>query len=362
MKTILILANNDNGLYKFRKELLEALVKEHTVYFCVPKGDCIEAITQIGCKYVPCDIDRHGTNPIRELKLLGYYVKIIKKIKPDIVFTYTIKPNVYGGMACRFLHVPYIANITGLGTAIENPGMMQKVTLWLYKCGLKKAQWVFFQNSENREFMIRKGVVKKNHTLLPGSGVNLQEHIFEPYPEETEKITFLVIGRIMRDKGTDELLYAAKKIKQENPNVAIKLIGGYDGDYQEKIQQAEREGIIEHLGYQSNVHAFIKESHATIHASYHEGMANVLLESASCGRPVIATNVPGCRETFDDGVSGISCAPRDGDDLVRAIKQFLSLPYEKKAAMGIAGRNKMEREFDRKIVVSAYMNELNKDK
>jgi galacturonosyltransferase len=283
-------------------------------------------------------------------------LKLLKKIKPDVVFTYTIKPNVYGGMACALKRIPYIANVTGLGTAVQNGGIMQKLTLTLYKLGLKKAKMVFFQNSENQKFMLKCGIVKGNNDLLPGSGVNLEQHCFEPYPESDEKVVLLTIGRMMRDKGTNEILQAAKIIKADYSNVVFRFIGAHDGNCKENLDIAVKQGIVEYIGKQPGVHPFIKESHATLHASYHEGMSNVLLETASSGRPVIATDVPGCRETYDDGVSGIAFKPKDVDDLVRAIKEFLSLTNEQKAQMGKAGREKMENEFNRNIIISKYLN------
>lgn len=232
---------------------------------------------------------------------------------------------------------------------------MQKLTLFLYKIGLKNANSIFFQNSRNIDFMKKSGIVKDNFCLLPGSGVNLKEHIFEEYPASDEKIVFLIIGRVMRDKGTDEILEAAKIIKSKHTNVIFRFIGPYDGDYKEKIDHAVTEGNIEYLGSKPSVHEYIKESHATLHASYHEGMSNVLLETAACGRPIIATDIPGCRETYDDGVSGISFKPRDVQSMVDAIEKFLSLSNEEKAQMGIAGRKKMENEFNRDIIVDKYM-------
>ena len=355
-KRILILANNDGGLYHFRKELLEEFVKKgNTVYCALPFGEQIENIMKIGCECIDVEISRRGTNPIEDFKLFLKFIKLIRKIKPDIVLTYTIKPNVYGGMACQVMRVPYIANVTGLGTAVQNGGLMQKFTLTLYKLGLRKAKKVFFQNSENQRFMTGRGVVKGDNDLLPGSGVNLEQHRFEDYPESDEQVVLLTIGRIMRDKGVNEILQAAKIIKAEYPNVVFRFIGSFDEDYEQKIAQAVNEGIVEYIESQPQVHSFIKESHATLHASYHEGMSNVLLETASSGRPVIATNVPGCKETYDDGISGISFKPKDADDLVIAVKDFLSLTNEQKAQMGKAGREKMEKEFNRNISVEKYI-------
>ena len=157
---VMIFANNDIGLYKFRKELIQELVKANEVYMCLPNGDFIKDLQSLGANFIPCELlDRHGTNPIKDLKLISWYKSILKSYKPDIVFTYTIKPNVYAGIACASLNVPYVANVTGLGTAVENPGLMQFVTVNLYRYGLRKAQKVFFQNTENRDFMVSKGVV-----------------------------------------------------------------------------------------------------------------------------------------------------------------------------------------------------------
>ena len=355
-KKILVLANADGGLYHFRKELLKAFVdKGYSVYCALPFGEKIESIKEIGCECIDIKISRRGTNPFTDFKLLLNYIKLICKIKPNVVLTYTIKPNIYGGLACRIMKKPYIANITGLGTAIQNGGFMKKLTLMLYKIGLGKAKMVFFQNKANRDFILNKQIVSGVSDLLPGSGVNLNQHCYEEYPNNDDKVVLLTIGRIMRDKGVNEILQASRIIKDEYPDVIFRFIGSYDEDYQEQIEQAVNASAIEYIGSQPQVHTFIAESHATLHASYHEGMSNVLLETAASGRPIIATNVPGCKETYDDGVSGISFKPRDVDDMVRAIKEFLSLSNEQKAQMGKAGREKMEREFNRDIIVNKYM-------
>ena len=357
---ILIVANNDIGLYKFRRELVEELVKAHEVHICLPDGEYIEKLTAMGCVYHPCEFDRHGTNPLAEFKQISFYKLLLKTVRPDIVFTYTIKPNIYAGMACASMKIPYVANITGLGTAIENGGLMQKFLLVLYKHGLRKAQTVFFQNESNRDFMLSKGIVKAPVVLLPGSGVNLDEHKAEIYPAAEHPLIFVTIGRIMKDKGADEVLYAAKTVRQKYPDTVFRIIGGFDGAYEEQVKKAVDAGDIEYLGQQADVHPWLKNAHAIVHASYHEGMSNVLLEAAACARPMIATDVAGCRETYDNGVSGIACKARDGDDLVRALEEFIALPHEQKAAMGAAGRHKAEQEFDRMIVVKQYLAEIQK--
>lgn len=359
---ILFLGNYDMGLYKFRKELLEELIKRgHTVYVSIPNGEYISKIKELGCKVIFTDIDRRGMNPLAEQKLYKTYCRIIKEVKPDKLLTYTIKPNIYGGLAAKKYRIPQIANVTGLGTAIENGGTKRKLILNLYKRGLSGAQVVFFQNTENKDIFLKEKIITGKYEIIPGSGVDLITHCYEPYPTNMNPLVFLIIGRIMKDKGIDEVIDAAREIKSEYSNILFRFIGFYDEEYQNKIELAEKNGLIEFLGKQDNVHFFIKNSHATIHASYHEGMSNVLQETAAAGRPVLASNIPGCIEIFEPNVSGISFESKNSKDLVRAIKSFIELPYEKKAAMGFAGRLRMEKLFDRNIVINKYLEEIEKE-
>jgi glycosyltransferase involved in cell wall biosynthesis len=356
---ILVLANFGMGLYNFRKELLEKLIKHnHKVYISLPNDEYVPKLIDIGCEFVNTPLERRGTNPLADLKLLFNYIKIIKHIKPDIVLTYTIKPNVYGGMACAVTKIPYISNITGLGTSIEEQGLLQKVTLMLYRFGLKKASSVFFQNETNQKFFIDHGIVNKNSRLIPGSGVNIEKHRYEEYPS-SDTVRLLFIGRIMKAKGIDELLAAAQHVKREYPNVQFELIGGCEEDYSEKLKELERQNIIKYHGQQADVHYFIKNTHATILPSYHEGLANVLLESASTGRPVLASKVPGCIETFEDRLTGFGFEVRNVDDLITSIVNFINLSHEQRREMGMAGRKKIENEFDRNIVINTYLEKIN---
>ncbi|MEQ2464769.1 glycosyltransferase family 4 protein [Niallia hominis] len=359
MNKILILANNDAGLYKFRKELIYELVNNYEVYISLPNGPYIKKLKDMGCKFVNTQINRRGTNPISDLKLLLKYKSIIKEIRPSVVLTYTIKPNIYGGLACRLARAPYIANITGLGTAIENKGILQKISLFLYKIGLKNSSCVFFQNDSNKQFFLKKELVKeKVANLIPGSGVNLKQYSYEKYPDDEKTIRLLYIGRLMKAKGIEELLKASEKVKKLYPNVYFELIGASEEDYTKRINELCELGIIKYHGEQGDVRPFIKNSHSVILPSYHEGTSNVLLESASLGRPILASKVPGCIETFDEGVSGFGFKTRSEDSLVEVIERFINLSYEEKEAMGKAGRIKMEKEFDRNIVIDAYMNEI----
>jgi galacturonosyltransferase len=355
---VLILANNDVGLYKFRKELLEELLKEHEVYVCVPNGNFIKEMVDMGCTYIETEFSRHGTNPISELKILSKYKRILKEVKPNIVFTYTIKPNVYGGMACASFGIPYVANITGLGTAVENDGIMQKITLTLYKRGLKNAQKVFFQNTENRDFMLNHNVIKGAYDMLPGSGVNINNNPYEPYPCN-EDIKFLFVGRIMRDKGITEFLNAAEYIKREYPSTHFMIVGSYEEQaYKKRLEKLQNSGIVEYYGEQKDVHYFMKKCNAVVHPSYHEGLSNVLLEAASSGRPILASNIPGCRETFEEGITGLGYEPKSSESLISAIEEFLKISVDERANMGIKGRKMIENRFSRDLVIEKYLKEL----
>lgn len=356
---IAFLINNSTGLYCFRRELVEALMKTHTVLISVPQGRHVDYFRELGCEVEICDfLELRGKNPIHDLRLYRYYRSLLQRFKPDCVCTYTIKPNVYGGMACAALKIPVLANVTGLGDALENGGILSQLTRRLYRRGLKKARRVFFQNQSNCEFFLSHNLYRGAYELLPGSGVNLEQHCAEPYPalDQNSPTVFCVVGRITRDKGIREILAAAEQLKNEN--VIFRLIGRCPDEFREEVRAAEERGNVEFLGFQNDPHAWMKTSHAILHASYHEGMSNVLLEAAACGRPILASSVPGCMETFVEGQTGFGFPPKDADAIVATIRRFLALPYEEKERMGQMGRLHVEKNFDRRIIVDAYFREI----
>lgn len=360
MGKILILANNDIGLYKFRKELIEELLKDNQVLISLPNGEFVKDLVESGCEFIETNISRRGTNPITDLKLMFEYKKILNRVKPDVVLSYTIKPNVYGGMMCRLTKTPYIANITGLGTAVENGGVLQSITIFLYKIALKNASCVFFQNKENAEFINSKGIIKGRQKIIPGSGVNLDHYEVLDYPDDNV-INFLFISRVMKQKGIDQYLDAAEYIRKKYPNTQFHILGFCEESYEEKLKAMHDKGIIQYHGMQNDVRKFHKISHCTIHPTYYpEGMSNVLLESTACARPIITTNRSGCEEIVDDGVNGYVVEQQNSQDLIEKIEKFLELSFEEKKQMGLAGRAKVEIEFDRQIVISAYKDEISK--
>ena len=354
MKKIMIISNVSNAL-DFRRELIYALTKKYKVAIVCEDERYIPQYKEMGCEHIKSRSSQYGKNPIQEMTTIVDYKRIIKQWQPDVVVTYTIKPNIYAGIACASLGVPYIANITGLSEAIISGGMLRVILLFLYRFGLRKAKRVVFQNNSTRELFSRKKIISNNAVTVAGSGVNLEEHPFEKYPPDNGRLLFLTMGRIIKAKGIEELLGAAKRIKKQYPEVTFKLLGTIYENYDDVIAKAVEQGLIEFEGQQSDVQPYLKSSHATIHASYHEGMSNTLLETASAGRPIIASAIPGCQEAFEEGVSGIGFLPKNEDDLVRAIEQFIKLPYTTKEAMGVAGRKKMEREFDRKKVTQTHL-------
>lgn len=358
---ILVLTNNIGGLHSFRKEVVEAIIDaDYEVYISNPDNDeRVKYFEDIGCRIIKTDFNRRGMNPLADFNLMLTYRNLIKKIKPKAVLTYTIKPNVYGGMACRITGTPQIANVTGLGDAIENGGWLQKLTVSLYKIGIAKAKKIFFQNQANREFCLELGVADEQSTLLPGSGVNLQHHFYQEYPEDGI-IKFLFIARLLKDKGTDEFFEMANTIKNRHPQTEFQILGGIEGKYQQQLDELVSNEIVKHLGTTSDVRPYLAKVHCTIMPSYHEGMSNVNLESAANGRPVITTNVPGCRETVDDEITGYIVEAKNAASLIEAVEKFIALPYEQKVLMGQEGRKKVEREFDRNIVVNAYLKEIEK--
>ena len=354
-KTILILANSSAGLYDFRNELVQALLREHRVVVSLPDEVKTAQLAQEGCEVVRTPINRRGMNPAQDLGLLRAYLALLRHVRPHLVLTYTIKPNVYGGLACALRGVPYIATVTGLGSAFQRTGPLLWMIRAMYRAGLRRAACVFFQNSENKRLFEKERLLRGAGRLVSGSGVSLEKHPYVPYPEG-EAVRFLYVGRMMREKGIAEYLAAARALHSET--VRFELLGYCDEDWQATLDQAQAEGAVTQLGFDPEVQKYYARCSALVLPTYHEGMSNVLMEASAAGRPVIASDIPGCREIFEEGRTGFGFAPRSAESLIEALQKFLALPRERRAAMGQVAHDKMTREFDRKKVVSAYMEEI----
>lgn len=361
-KRILILSNTCGGLVTFRREVFEALMSQgHSLIVAAPEGFKTYLIKEMGCQFIPISFNRQGTNPLADIKQMLTYCRIIKRERPDVVLTYTIKPNLYGGMACRLTHTPQVANITGLGIATEEPGFLRSLTTILYRLGLKKAHKVFFQNKENMELSQELNLVSSPSALIPGSGVNLDHFQLLPYPSGKEGYHFIFISRIQRRKGIDQYLKAAEVIKGKYPETEFHILGSCeDKTYQQKLDQLSSKGIIKYHGFVKDTRPFLADIHCTVHPSFYpEGMSNVLLESCASGRPVITTDKAGCREIVDEGRNGFIVRQQDTEDLIEKIEKFILIPHQEKEQMGLYAREKVAKEFDRQFVIKAYLDEIN---
>lgn len=356
---VLILVNHNVVIYNFRKEIVQRLVADgYEVYLSCPQGNRIAELKEMGCKFIETKFDRHGTNFAEELKLLKHYKRMMKEVRPDVVLSYTIKPNIYGGMAAAALNIPYIANITGLGTAVENGGLLQKITKLMYKYAFRKVNCVFVQNEENKAFFSDNKIAKDKLSLIPGSGVNLTQFAPMPYPDG-ETVEFVFISRIMKEKGIEHYLEAAQYIRAKYPNTKFHICGFCEEAYEGRLKELEGKGIVIYHGMVDDVTAILRDCSATIHPTYYpEGISNVLLESCACERPIITTDRSGCREVVDDGINGYMIKQKDTNDLIRAIEKFMKLTVAQRELMGKNARAKMEKMFDRQIVVEAYMERI----
>lgn len=364
MKTIALLNCHGDDVYCFRKEVIDSLVEHgYKVILSCPEShrlDCFRNNNSIVVEDV--EIDRRGTNPIHDLKLLYDYIKFYRQHKPDVVCTFTIKPNVYGSIAADIMGIPHINNITGLGSGFQNGGFIQRIVIKLYKRALKNSKMVFFQNMENQRIAIESKLLsdKTPYRCIPGSGVNLERFTVSPKSIETEnKVIFNYIGRVLKDKRIDDYLDAARKIKKKCNDVVFNIIGFVEPSeihYIRLLEELELQGIIHYCGSVDDVRPYVKESDAIIHpSSYGEGISNVLLESAASGKAIITTDISGCKECVDDGVSGFIYHAEDVIQLVNKIEKFIALTPQQRTDMGLAGRRKVEKEFDRNIVVNAYL-------
>lgn len=348
---VLIFGNSSMGFVKFRAKLIKRLQDNHEVFVATPLDGCVEDMRALSGNICEVQINRRGTNPFQELTLIRKYQEVIRRVKPDYIITYTVKPNIYAGFLAGMKKIPYAANITGLGTAFQKEGLLKKAVVSLYRIALKKADIVFFENSANAEVFVKNGITDEQKIcVLNGAGVDLQDFAYAK-PPVNEKTEFLFMGRLMKEKGIEELLYAIEKLYEENPKVRLTILGEYEENYKIKVEQLHERGIINYVGLVTDVRPYIRQCDCSILPSYHEGMSNTLLESASMGRPVIASDIPGCRETMIDGTSGYLVQVADKEDLLCKMRKFTTLTYEERTAMGIEARRHMESKFDKAAIV-----------
>ncbi len=360
MSKVLFLSNHFITLYSFRKELIQKLCEEgHEVYLSLPPHEDNKIFEEMGCKIVLTDIDRRGVNPKNDLKLIKQYKKMIPAVDPDIIFSYTIKPNIYGSMVSNRLHYRQICNITGTGATFLKKSLVSMIAKILYKRSVKKCYKVFFQNAGDRDYFVKHKMVKNNWAMLPGSGCNLHEHAYVEMPTD-EVVSFVFIGRVMKLKGIDEYLACAKAIREKYPNTKFYIAGWNEEEqYKSVVAEYEKAGYIEYLGFRKDIDEWIAKCHCTILPSHGgEGVPNVLLESAARGRACIGSKINGTMDVIEDEKTGYLFEVKNADDLIEKVERFLQLSFDEKRGMGIKGRRKIEQEFDRQIVIQKYIEEL----
>lgn len=356
---ILIATNHSYMFYRFRRELVEALLQAgHQVVLSTPFVGHQEELQAMGLTCIETPMDRRSIDPRKDLKLLRAYRALLRQVEPELVITYSIKPNVYLGLCCARAGIPYVANVQGLGTAFERP-VLSAVASALYRSALRRARTVFFENRENRQLFLDKKLVRPEQTrVLPGAGINLDAYPFVP-PRDDGVCRFLYLGRIMREKGMDEFFAAARALKAERgQGVAFDLVGFYEDGYKETVEQLAAEGVITFHGFQSEVHPYYAAADCVVLPSYHEGLSNVLLEGAATGRCLITSDIPGCREVVEDGVSGFLCPAQDTQALLEAMRRFAAEPFARQAERGQAGRLLVEQRFDKDLVVAQTLDGL----
>lgn len=356
---ILILANNSSGLYDFRGELIKRLAENNSIVVSAPNDEnMLGEIEKLGCTVSETFIERRGTNPFKDMALLKNYISLIKKELPQLVITYTVKPNVYGGFAARILHIPYAVNITGLGTAFQKSGILKSLVTLMYRVSLKDARIIFSENNSNKQTLVELKTAREEQCcVLNGAGVDTEKFMFTSYPENTN-VRFIFIGRVMREKGIEELFYAMERLIADGTECSLDILGNCEEDYGEAIEKYEKAGWLRYYGYQKNVRPFIEKSHCLVLPSYHEGMANTILECSSMGRPVIASDISGCRESVLDGESGFLCKVCDRESLYEKMKAFCRLENKERKEMGKAARRHIETFFDKKEIVEKTVNKL----
>lgn len=352
---ILIATNHSYMFYRFRKELVETLMQEHEVILSTPFVGHEDNLKAMGLRCINTEIDRRSINPFKDMKLLKTYRKMLDDIQPDLVITYSIKPNIYMGSACKAKGIPYVTNVQGLGTAFEKPVLSNVVSV-MYRSALRKARTVFFENEENAQFFLHKNIISAQQMkVLPGAGINLDEYPYVPMRDDGV-CSFLFVGRIMKEKGVDEFFIAAKTVKAEfGEKVAFDVVGFYEDAYKETVDHLVADRVINFHGFQTDVHPFYEAADCVVLPSYHEGMSNVLLEGAATGRALITSDIPGCREAVEDGVSGYICPAKNADALYDTMQCFVELPESWRAEMGRRGRERMEKRFSKDAVIAETM-------
>ncbi|MCK6616413.1 MAG: glycosyltransferase family 4 protein [Cyclobacteriaceae bacterium] len=361
---IAVVLNTSWNIYNFRMNLIKSLQERgHEVHTVAPNDEYTNRLIEAGCTHHEVKMDSRGANPVKDFALIFELRSIYKRVKPDVILHYTIKPNVYGTLAAARLRIPVINNVCGLGTAFLKNDIISRVAIFLYRLSFRFARKVFFQNPDDLNLFLNKKLARPDAVdLLPGSGIDLKK--FSPVAlNSNAPFTFLLISRLITDKGVLEYVDAVKKLKAEGMNAKFQLLGAIDeahkrGISKSLVNQWIQSGTIEYLGTTEDVRAFIEQAHCIVLPSYREGTPRTLLEAASSSRPIIATDVPGCNQVVDDQVNGFLCNMKDANDLADKMRKMANLDPQSLIRFGQNGRKKMEAQYDESIVINKYLEAL----
>jgi glycosyltransferase involved in cell wall biosynthesis len=361
--TLVISINASWNIANFRAGLIRGLQQAgYRVVALAPRDRWSDRLGELGVEFHPIEMDRKGLSPAKDLGLLWRYRRTLRRLRPDAFLGYTAKPNVWGSLAAQSLGIPVVNNVSGLGTAFIRGGWLGRLVAALYRLAFRRSATVFFQNEEDRElFVTRRIVAAGKARLLPGSGIDTLR--FQPAPATVtgdRPFVFLLIARLLRDKGVGEYVEAARRVRREAPDTRFRLLGFLDADNRSAISRAELEawvdeGLVDYLGASDDVRPAIADADCVVLPSYREGLPRTLLEAAAMGKPLIATDVPGCRQVVRHGVNGLLCGVRDAEALAAAMLEMLRAPAERRAGWGKAARAIVETEYDERIVVESYL-------
>ena len=364
-RTILISINSSWNIFNFRAGLIRSLKAQgYRVISAAPRDAYSERLTHLVDAHYDLPMDNGGTSPIRDGALTGSYLNLLRHLKPDVMLTYTIKPNIYGTFAAKLCGVPVIANVSGLGTAFIRTTWLTRIVKLLYRMAFRDAAYVFFQNAYDRDlFVAQKLVSPAKAGLIPGSGIDLAYFHPRHNAAQHKSLSFVLIARLLWDKGIGEYIEAARIVKAQHPELQFHIVGARGVQNRTAISdstiaQWATEGIVDYCGETDDIRSLIAQHDCVVLPSYREGLSRVLLEAAAMGKPLIASDVPGCAEVIEQGVNGFLCPPRDAQQLADSMLQFIALSPAERATMGVASRTKAEREFDEQQVFSAYLERI----
>jgi glycosyltransferase involved in cell wall biosynthesis len=366
-KKIVISINTAWNIYNFRAGLIKALIAQgYDVIAIAPPDEYSDRLAALGCRFIALPMDRNGSHPGRDLLLLLRYLHLLRAERPLVYLGYTVKPNVFGSMAAHLLRIPVVNNIAGLGATFISQSFLTRIVRGLYRLGLSRSYRIFFQNKDDRAMFTETGLAHPRISeCIPGSGINLAH--YTPMPQRPllqRPFRFLLVARMLKDKGVYEFVEAARAVRRQFPNTVFQLLGFIDDANPnavsaEEIADWEREGLMTYLGKTDDVRPYLAATDCVVLPSYREGVPRSLLEAAAMARPIVTTDAVGCREAVDHQVNGLLCRIKDAGDLAEKMMQMVAFSPAERLTMGLAGRKKIETEFDERIVIQKYLDVIN---